>query len=196
MRRTILTIAGVVVSASFAVPCFAQTSAVGTRFSDYGGFVGLDLRFGDIASKFAAFAGAEAALLMKRRVYVGIRGGGLATDNSRIPASGSSPGGTLAMGYGGFMLGYIFPTRSLADVSVDLLLGGGGVGTSTADSERDWDGVFVFEPSATVDLKLLPMARIGLGVGYRFVGDIDIPGLRDTQIRGFTGLVRMRVGRF
>jgi hypothetical protein len=195
MRHAFLTIAGIIVSATIAAPCVAQTSAVGTRISDYGGFVGLDLRFGDVAGKFAAFAGAEAALLMKRRVYAGIRGSGLATDNSRIPAGGSSPGGTLAMGYGGFVLGYIAPTRSLADVSLDFLLGAGGVGLSTA-GEKDWDGVFVFEPSATVELKLLRAARIGLGVGYRFVGDVDVPGVRDKDIRGFTGLVRMRVGRF
>jgi hypothetical protein len=196
MRHAVLTMAAILTSALFSIPSLAQTSALGTRVSDYGGFVGLDLRFGDIASKFAAFAGAEAAVLLKRRVYLGIRGGGLATDNSRIPSGGSAPDETLAMGYGGFLVGYMFPTRSLAEFSLDVLVGGGGVGAAAAGEERDWDGVFVFEPSATLDLKLAPVVRVGIGAGYRFIGDLDVPGLRDTQIRGFTGLIRMRVGKF
>ena len=196
MRHILLAIAAILSLGFLTARGHAQTSALSTRASDYGGFVGLDTRFGDLASEFAVFSGAEAAVLLKRRVYIGLRGGGLSTDNSRIPATGSSAGGTLAMGYGGFLVGYVFLTRSLADFSVDVLLGGGGVGTTASDSDRDWDAIFVFEPSATVDLKLAPVARIGVGAAYRFVGDATVVGMSDSNFRGVTGLVRVRVGKF
>ena len=73
----------------------AQTSAVGARLSDYGAFLGLDMRFGDMAGEFAAFAGGDAAIVLKRKVYLGIRGAGLATDNAEIPATGATPAQTL-----------------------------------------------------------------------------------------------------
>jgi hypothetical protein len=149
-----------------------------------------------MADEFAAFAGLEAALLLKGRVYVGVRGAGLATDNARVPASGSSAGRTLAMGYGGVLFGYVIRTHSLADLSIDALVGGGGIGTTETDSNEDWDAIFVFEPSATVDLKLAPVLRIGVGLAYRFVGDADVVGFRDSAFRGLTGLVRIRAGRF
>ena len=72
----------------------------------------------------------------------------------------------------------------------------GGVGARDSNQEGDWDPVFVFEPSVTVDLKLARVARIGIGAGYRFVGDVDQPGLRDADLQGFTGLVRMGLGWF
>jgi hypothetical protein len=194
-RCAVLTVTGCLSLTLLSTTACAQ-SALGTRAADYGGFVGLDLRFGDMGAEFAAFAGAEAAVLLKQRAYIGVRGGGLTTDNSSLPSTGSSPGGTLAMGYGGLLVGYIVPTRSMVDFSVDALFGGGGVGTTDSDREKDWDGIFVFEPSATVDLRLAPMARIGLGVAYRFVGDVDLVGLRDSDFRGLTGLLRVRLGKF
>lgn len=37
---------------------------------------------------------------------------------------------------------------------------------------------------------------IGIGGSYRLVGDVDVPGLRDADLRGFVGLVRLRLGWF
>jgi hypothetical protein len=195
-----LMIASLVASSLVATPAVARSqepapSALGSRLSDFGGFVGLDLRFGDMLDEFAAFVGAEAMLLLRQRVYLGIRGGGLSTSNVTIPGGGSTSE-VMGMGYGGLVVGYVFVTRSLADVNLDATLGAGGVGVRDSNDEKDWDPVFVFEPSATVDLKLARIARIGFGASYRFVGDVDVPGLRDADLRGIAGLVRIRVGRF
>src|SRR5215216_263911 len=187
MRHTFLALVGALglclctmSSAAQSTGGDARESAAGTRLSGYGGFGGLDLRFGDLGDEFAAFVGVEAALLLKQRVYVGIRGTGLATDNLRVPVGNSSAAEVVGMGYGGLVVGYVVSTPLLADVSLDALVGGGGVGARELN-EEDWDAVFVFEPAATLDLRLAPFARIGIGVGYRFVGDVEVPGLRDAD---------------
>lgn len=202
MRHSVIVTAGTLVLSLLAEPIAAQSEgearrgAIGSRVSDYGGFVALDVRFGDMMDEFAAFAGGEAAVLLKRRMYLGIRGSGLATENMMIPGTVTPETEVMGMGYGGLLVGYLLVTQTLADLSLDATLGAGGVGVRDSDDDDDWDGVFVFEPSVTVELKLAPVARIGIGGSYRFVGDVDVPGLRDADLRGFVGLVRLRLGWF
>jgi hypothetical protein len=168
-------------------------SAISKRAGDYGGYVELDTRFGDMMGGFAGFAGARAALRLKQQIYVGLGGLGLATDNARV--AGLTPGTThrLHMGYGGFLIGYAVPTKSLVDFTADALVGAGGVRISGLDQR---DEFFLFEPSLGVELRLAPVVRLGLGGGYRFVGGLDLPGVRDADLRGFTGTASIRVGWF
>jgi hypothetical protein len=167
-------------------------TAISGRAADYGGYVELDNRFGDMMGEFAAFAGARAALRLKQNVYLGLGGLGLATDN-RVP--GATPGTThrLQMGYGGFLIGYAVPTKGLVDFTADALIGAGGVSLDGLDRS---DEFFAFEPSLGVELRLARVVRLGLGGGYRFVGGVDLPGVRDADLRGFTGTASIKVGWF
>jgi len=151
------------------------------------------MRFGDMMGEFAAFAGARGAVRLKQRVYLGLGGAGLATDNAEV--AGPAPGSTqpLRMGYGGILIGYVVPTGSLVDVTADVLVGAGQVRLKETDED---DGLFVFEPSVGVELRLAPVARLGLGVGYRFVGDVELAGVEDADLRGVNGTVSIRVGWF
>lgn len=195
-----------VLALAFVVPASegsAQTpdrqSAFGLDPRDYGGFVGLNLHFGDMMDDFAAFMGGHAALLLKQRVYLGVGGIGLVTDESRVAAAGQTPGPAIRMGYGGLLVGYIVPTRSLVQFTAETLLAGGGVSLAADDDtgdDEDWDGIFVFEPALGAELKLARVVRLGFGVGYRFVGGVDTTTLRDTDLRGVTGTATLRVGWF
>lgn len=195
MRRVLLAMITMIAAAMLTTPALAQ-SALGSKLSDYGGFLGLDLRFGDAADKFGAFAGGEAAALLKHRVYLGLRGAGLVTDNIAVPLPGAGRTADLHMGYGGFVIGYTIPAASLVDISIDALVGGGAAGIDEVGEDSEWDPVFVFEPSATLDLKLTRFVRIGFGAAYRFVGDVEVEGVEESNLRGVTGLIRIRAGRF
>lgn len=187
---------------TFAPPALAQRqqSAAGRALADYDAFVGLDLRFGDVMDDFGAFVGGHAALLLKNRVYVGVRGVGLATDNARFAPNPQAPPEPIRMGYGGILLGYVVPSSSLVHVTADVLLGAGAVDANRDDERPDGDdasdAVFVFEPSVTVEVKLTRFTRIGVGAGYRFIGDVDLPGVQDDDLRGVTGVVTIRMGKF
>lgn len=163
-------------------------SATGSGPRDFGGFGGLTLRFGDMRDEFAAFPGAEFAVLLRQRIYLGIAGAGLATDHE----IGT---GKLDMGYGGALVGYVITTRSLLEVTAQTVVGAGGLRLRPS-ADEDWDAVFVFEPSAGVELKLAPVARLGLGLGYRFVGGSDSPAAPDEELRGVTGTLTLRLGWF
>lgn len=171
----------------------SRPNTIGTQPRGLGGFVELDMRFGDMMGEFAAFAGARAAVLLKQRVYLGVGGAGLATDNALIEIPSHPSANPLRMGYGGFVIGYVIPTSSLVRVTTDVLVGAGQVHPSGIDEE---DGIFVFEPAAGLELRLAPIARLVIGAGYRFVGDVDLPGVEDSDLRGLTGTASIRVGRF
>jgi hypothetical protein len=165
-----------------------QENAVSTQLRDYGGFVELDTRFGSLLGDFATFAGARGAVLLKQRVYLGLGGAGLATDHP-VPVSGER----LRMGYGGVLMGYVIPTAALLNVTADVLVGAGGLSTSSTD---ELDQIFVFEPSVGVELRVARFARLGIGAGYRYVGGADLAGIEDSDLRGLNGTVSIRAGWF
>jgi len=196
-------IATVLALALAASPGSAQSaeeeSALGTQLSGYGGFIGMDMRFGDMMDEFAVFMGGHAALLLKHRVYLGLSGAAVVTDASRAFAPGGALRPAIDMSYGGVLVGYIIPTPGLVQLTADVLIGGGGVKlrehAGTTDDD-DWDALFVFEPALSAEIKLARIVRLGLGAGYRFVGAVDAAGLGDQDLRGFNGTVTFRVGWF
>jgi hypothetical protein len=169
-----------------------RESALGTSLRDYGGFVGLDTRFGDMNNDFAMFTGGHAAILLKHRIYFGM-GGAALTTGSRI----GSVRDNLDMAYGGFLLGYILPMPGLVQLTADALMGAGGVkiGEAVGNDELD-DAFFAFEPTLGVELKIAPVVRIGFGAAYRYVGGLDTVGLRDNEVRDLTVSARLRAGWF
>lgn len=193
MRRISILMAGAVMLLAVAATAAQSQSTARPGQRGLAVFGGLDARFGDMAGEFAAFAGAEVALLLKRQIYVGIRGAGLVTDNLRVAIAGSTGTRALRMGYGGVLVGYVVRTPGSVEVALDATLGGGAAGTG---DPKDWDPVFVFEPSARVNLRLAPVLRLGIGASYRFVGDATVSGVDESDLRGLSGVVALRVGRF
>lgn len=177
-----------------------EQSAVSLDASDYGGFASMDMRFGDMADDFAVFMGGTLALLLKHRVYLGVRGAGLVTEETVHGSSEAVIDPTIQMGYGGVVVGYVIPTPSLVQFTAETLLAAGGVDLDEdADidgDDEDWEAVFVFEPVLSAELKLARIVRLGFGVGYRFVGGVDTPGLEDRDLRGAVGTATLRVGWF
>lgn len=177
-----------------------RQSAVSLDASDYGGFVSADMRFGDMADDFAVFMGGTLALLLKHRVYLGVRGAGLVTEETPRGSTQAVNDPTIHMGYGGVVVGYVIPLPSLVQFTAETLIAAGGVDLDDdADiegDEEDWEAVFVFEPVLGAELKLAPIVRLGFGVGYRFVGGVDTPGLQDRDLRGAVGTATLRLGWF
>jgi hypothetical protein len=164
-----------------------RQSAIGTDLRDFGGFIGLDGRFGDMGGRFGGFAGAHAAVLLKHRVYLGLTGAGLVSEG---------PG--IDMGYGGLLAGYVVPLPGLVQLTVEAPLGGGAVRHSDPAPARDqdWDDLLVFEPTLGIELQLARVLRLGFGAGYRFVGGSNTPGIDDQDLRGFNGSMTLRAGWF
>ena len=102
------------------------------------------------------------------------------------------------MDYLGFDLEYIFAPHRPVHFSVHTLFGGGRAqywrGEDTVLIE---DGTVIFEPGINVMLNITDFFRIGLGVSYRFVSDIErLPGLESRDLRAASANVTFKFGKF
>jgi hypothetical protein len=118
--------------------------------------------------------------------------------NEIIPESETVPG--VYMDYwtvGGFVEYTLLP-KSLVHLTFPLYIGYGEV---QMDNEAGEAGLgeanfFQIEPSALLDVNLHKYVRFNLGVGYRFVGQMEYRNFNQSDISGVTGYVGLKFGLF
>jgi hypothetical protein len=128
----------------------------------------------------SAVVGGRGGWLIDHRLVIGGGGMGVATQVA-VPA-GTTPTDAdhqLTFGYGGFWTEYVVAPGRLIHGSLGFLVGGGGLafhrfrGGPMEDTRSD--AVFVFDPTASVELNLASFVRLTMFVNYRMVTDVDMP---------------------
>ncbi len=157
-----------------------------------GGFLGPVIKFSEINDQFAALVGGRAGFIINRVLVVGIEGYGLVNE---IEAS-TPRNRLLDFGYGGLLLGYVNRSQKLVHLSIHSLIGGGGLHYRPDYYDEYVDAVFVCEPGADLILNVTKHFRIGLGGSYRFVSDVDLPGLSNGDVDGPSASLVLKFGRF
>lgn len=182
-----------------------------TLFSDaktgetkIGGFGGPSLLGTSVNGEFAVLSGLEGGVLIGRSVSLGLAGYGLISEvNGPRFLNGNES--VFALGYGGFMARYQFFTQSPIYGSVGGLIGPGGLTLveKISDTEYEYDeenphgSVFlVVEPSVQVHAALTRWMRVGLHASYRFAHGIDVYGMDDSAVRGFSAGGNLQFGWF
>lgn len=168
-----------------------------------GGYGGPVLMYSRILDRDALFFGGRGGWIINHRFVLG--GGGFALV-TRVPPPAGAPdiGEDLRteFGYGGLWLEYIFLPNRLVHGSIGTLLGGGSVAYSRIrrierqDRQVESDVVFVAEPVISAEMNISRFLRFSAGVGYRYVGSVNLTGLRKEDVSGFTGSVMLKFGRF
>lgn len=159
----------------------------------------LDGTFGRVASTAASFSGFDIAMLIDHRLSIGVSGYVLATRNVRV---GPTPGATidtLRFGYGGIRVGYAVHQTPRVHWTGELLLGAGRawtVANARESDDDDGEGLLVIEPSLGAEFSVTPHVRLGAGVTYRYVGNVDVAGITAADLRSPTLRLAVRVGRF
>jgi hypothetical protein len=168
-----------------------------------GGYGGPVLVYSRIQGRDALLFGGRGGWIANHRFVLG--GGGFAL-TTRVPAPAGAPDIGEALrtefAYGGLWLEYIFLPDKLVHGSIGTLIGGGAVSYSRIrrierqDREVESDVVFTIDPVVAVEMNLLPFLRVSLGAGYRYVGSVELTGLREEDLSGFTGSLMLKFGRF
>lgn len=196
-------------------PLFAQEheTLFGSN-ADHGGYGAVSVRFSSIQNTDAVLVGGYGGWLIDHRLMLGVGGFGLVTDVRARPEAQQLYAWNneplyLNFGYGGFMMEYTIAPSDLVHVTVQALIGGGGVQYRedwfhmdddwTNDSRRHGgtDALFVIEPAASVEVNVTPWFRASAGASYRHVSGIDeLQGIANDDLKGLSGQLTLKFGAF
>ena len=177
--------------------------------NDLNGFGAMDLKVGDFVDERALMMGAYGGFIINRRYLFGLAGYGILTN---VEFEGSIPGETetkplnLYGGYGGILIGLTIAPRELIHVSIPIVLGAGSFEISDkdffvnnpADSEFTVENsaFFIIEPGLELEFNITRYFRIGAGATYRHIAGTELVNVSDEELRGFSGVMSFRFGRF
>ena len=140
--------------------------------------------------------GAEFAVVIGERFSIGAAGTALTTP---LPAT-RNDGRTfnMRMQYAGLTLGVALVRVKFFTLGVGALVGGGRVCLNDERLDRcvNKAGIFVAEPELDVTFAITKVLRVALSGGYRVAFAQAWSGPADHRLRGFTGTLSLRLGRF
>lgn len=164
-----------------------------------GGYGGPEVKFGSINGEWEVLVGGRGGWIINHQFVIGGAGYGLATEGETNPGT-IFPylNNTFDMGYGGVLLGYISRSNRLVHVTLDVLIGGGGI--SPRDDvyryDFDEDAFFILEPSVNFELNVSSKIRFAFGGGYRITSGVEYFDLDDEDIGGTAINLMLKFGKF
>jgi hypothetical protein len=187
----------------------AQEKKAETLFSGemkIGGFGGPQAKFTEFNGEFAVQFGGRGGFIINETFSIG--GGGYGIASRRHMGSFTNTGfdTRLNIGYGGLILEYIHNSDDLFHFTFNTLIGAGGaeLSDSPQTSSRyyndyglmDSDWFFVVEPELNLDVNLTRFMRFSIGASYRYIGDVQMEDLVESDLSGFSANIMFKFGRF
>jgi len=179
----------------------------------HGGYGGLLVNYSQIDGKDAVLVGARGAWIINHGLALGIAGYGFANDMEYYKSiDGIYDRYNLAGGYGGLLIEPIIGSKYPVHVSLPILIGAGGVGyinnyyhTSNYNNgnyydegyhPEEADAFFVVEPGLELELNMVKFMRLAIGGYYRYTSDIELADTDADILRGFSGGITLKFGKF
>ncbi|MFP2925513.1 hypothetical protein ACLESO_09895 [Pyxidicoccus sp. 3LG] len=176
----------------------AQQTLLGGDLS-HGGYGGPSATYSRILGSDVLLVGGRGAWLIDSRFGVGGAVNGLIPTRSAFPV-GTDERYNLRLGYGGLWLEYVFTPHRVLHSTVGLLLGGGWLsrrhGDFPGEGSLGFDAIFAVEPTVTTEVNVLSFFRVGAGVSYRYLGGVDLEGLKSSDLSNFAGTLFFKFGSF
>lgn len=179
----------------FAISLFAQEQTLVNGEFESGGFGGPVVKFSQVMDDFAVFVGGRGGWIINHRFAIG--GGGYGLVNN-IP-SPDNPDYVMSLGYGGVELTYISASDRIVHSNLYCLIGGGGldfIERGYNDESNNSDAFFIIEPGVDMIVNVTPFFRMGLGVHYRLITEVDYPGISNGDLGGPSVAVSFKFGNF
>ena len=172
-----------------------------------GGYGGISTGYSQIGGRDAILIGGHGAYLINGKFGIGISGTGFMTDKTYDQDLGANF--ILAGGYGGLRLEYIINPDSPVNVSIPVVIGGGGISYTRTNNDfsyynsLDEEAFFLFEPGIEIQLNVVKFMRMSFGASYRFSSEVAsdyldnvVDLIPNDPISGFTGTISFKFGKF
>jgi hypothetical protein len=173
-----------------------ENTLIGPGFES-GGFGAPVIKMGDMYGRFSVLLGGRGGWVINRTLMIGGGGYGLVSSIWGDVYDQYDRPGQLRFGYGGLDMELMIRDTDMVHLTLQGLIGGGGVGWRFDPVHpMTWDAVFVAEPGANLELNVLPFMRITAGATYRWVQDVQLLGLTNEDMSGWTGTLMFKFGRW
>jgi hypothetical protein len=204
------------VLASATVTAQENTTGIRTLFHEdadapRGGYFSVGTGYTQVLNTGGMLVGGQGGWMIGHRVAIGGGGYGLVSRtyadpfDSYLRANGvlTRPS-TIHFGYGGVMAEVLLNYRAPVHLSIPVLIGYGGCNIASAIREDDphvdvgvlSQGFFVVQPGLQLELNVAEHARVDLGMDYRYTSDVYLTALPADALRGFSWMMRLKVGQF
>jgi hypothetical protein len=178
----------------------------GDRPISHGGYGALDIRYSSIDGMDAFLMGGRGAWVIGHGFALGFGGLGFMNDYHYNPDIAGGRNVNLAGGYGGLLLEPILFPKFPVHLSIPVLIGAGGIAYTTHYNPYDWDeshffveeatGYFVLEPGLELEFNIVRFFRLAIGGYYRYTSDIRLYDTPEDVLRGFSGGITLKFGKF
>ena len=161
------------------------------------GFGGPILQLSGLDRKFAAMVGLGGGLDIRRRVSIGAAALWLLNPAEAGTTSVGAPQ-RLNFNFGALLLSVVFARTQRVDFMVGGLIGGGGACLQNPDNGTCYarTAMFVGQPGLAAHIKLAPIVRLAVGLGYRFVAARAWTGPASGRLGAPLGSVMLEFGLF
>ena len=147
------------------------------------GYGGPAIRFGLLNESLVLFTGGKGGWMINDSIVIGGSGYGMIIPKLQNPGHKYETG----LGYGGFLLEYIFFPKSLINFSTGIVVGGGG-GLGSV--------FFVLEPEVNLFVNVTPHFKIGISGAYRYSSGLRLENINDQSFRGISAGLILEFGKF
>jgi len=159
------------------------------------GFFGAPVvKFSEVESEFAVFAGLRGGWIVNHSFSVGLGGYGL-TNNIQLEGLGGPEPRDIEFGYGGVELQYINSSDDVLHFTIYMLVGAGGIGLPNIEPDEA-EAVFVAEPMGSLVINLSQAVRFEMGAGYRWVSDTNSQYYDNAGMSAFAATASFLFGKF
>jgi hypothetical protein len=181
----------------------SQEKTILTSNIEHGGYGAPVIKGSAINGNFGLFVGGRGGWILNHTFAIGLGGYGLVNsntwDNSFLDVVPR-----LTMGYGGLEIEVIINSDKIVHFTIHSLIGYGAVDYLDDDylkefSLNTWktaDAFFVAEPAFNVDINITTFFRLGVGVSYRYISGVELVGITNEDLSGFTGNLVFKFGGF
>jgi len=180
---------------SSALPALAGRDALIDHRDKWNLFSKFELGFTEIDNSSAILGGVSIGGLLNDKLGIGIAAHTL-IDNVETESPFLESIDNTDFIYGGLYTEYVFSPESLVYLSLDLLVGGGQLRINNLAGEEQKSTVLAVEPGLNVMINITETFNFGLGVSYRFIQNVDIEGIENSDLSGVTGNVFFRFTQF
>lgn len=161
------------------------------------GFGGPVLQLTGLTGAFAATVGLAGGLTIRQRVSLGATALWLLNP---IDAGQTSVGAKqrLNINFGGLLIAVVVARTKIVDFTVEGVIGGGGACLQNPETGGCYarTAMFVGQPGVGVHIRLAPVVRLALGLGYRLVAAKSWSGPGGRGLDAPVGSVMLEFGWF